>query len=98
MRVSNPYPNRTVGIRCRARPDGKQPSPSEKMKMPRDGARVPRCSKKASAKQSTIKCFGQPSPTKRRTNLNHNFRVSFGIFRKVSWGRYSKGVLETLHQ
>ena len=38
-----------------ARPDGKQQTLSEKMKMPRDEARAGRCSKKASPKRSTIK-------------------------------------------
>ena len=36
----NPYPNPRVGFPCRARPDGEQQTPSVKMKMPKDGARV----------------------------------------------------------
>jgi hypothetical protein len=70
-RVVNPYPNRRVGIPCRAQLDGKQQTPSEKMKMPRDGARVPSFSKKASAKRSTIKCARQPGQTRRATNKSH---------------------------
>src|SRR5439155_14055437 len=70
-RVVNPYPNRRVGIPCRDRPAGRQQTPSEKMKMPRDGAKVRRCSKKASAKRSTIKCARQPGRTKRATNQTH---------------------------
>src|SRR5438477_6926770 len=64
-----------VGIPCRAQPDGKQQTPSEKTKMPRDGARVPRCSKKASPKRSTIKCVRHPGRTRTATNQSHNSRV-----------------------
>ena len=60
---------------CRARPDGKQQIPSEKTKMPRDGARVPRCLKKALPKRSTIKCVRHPVPTRRATNHSHNSRA-----------------------
>ena len=49
-------------------PDGKQQTPSEKMKMPRAGARVRRCSKKASPKRSTIKCVRHPGRARRATN------------------------------
>ncbi len=71
----NPYPIRTVGIPCRAQPDGKQQTPSEKTKMPRDEARVPRCSKKASPKRSTIKCVRHPGQKRRATNPSHNSRA-----------------------
>ena len=71
----NPYPIRTVGIPCRAQQDGKQQTPSEKMKMLRDGARVHSFSKKASAKRSTIKCVRHPGRTKRATNQSHNSRA-----------------------
>src|SRR6267142_3622886 len=71
-RVVNPYPNRRVGIPCRAQPDGKQQTPSEKMKMPRDGARVPSFSKKASMKRSTIKCVGQPRQSGIATSGNRD--------------------------
>ena len=74
----NPYPIRKVGIPCRAQPDGKQQTPSEKMKMPRDGARVRRCSKKASPKRSTIKCVRHPGQTRRATNQSHNSRADRG--------------------
>ncbi len=73
--MSNPYPNRTIGIPCRVRAGGKQQSHSEKMKMPRDGAKVRRCSKKASTKRSTIKCFEQPRRTRRAANQSHNSRA-----------------------
>jgi len=71
----NPYPIRTVGIPCRAQPGGKQQTPSEKTKMLRDGARVRRCSKKASTKRSTIKCVKHPGRTRRATNQSHNSRA-----------------------
>ena len=60
---------------CRARPDGKQQTPSEKTKMLRDGARAPSFSKKASAKRSTIKCVRHPGQTRRATNGSHNSRA-----------------------
>jgi hypothetical protein len=47
---------------------------SEKMKMPRDGARARRCLKKASAKRSTIKCVRHPGQMSRATNQSHNSR------------------------
>jgi hypothetical protein len=47
---------------------------SEKMKMPRDGARARRCLKKASAKRSTIKCVRHPVQMSRATNQSHNSR------------------------
>ena len=43
--------------------------------MPRDGARVRRCSKKASAKRSTIKCVRHPGQKRRATNQSHNSRA-----------------------
>src|SRR5437868_3764516 len=52
-------------------------SSSEKMKMPRDGARVPSFSKKASPKRSTIKCVRHPGQTRRATNQSHNSRARF---------------------
>src|SRR5205809_3803314 len=42
------------------------------MKMPRDGARVRRCSKKASPKPSTIKCVRHPGRKRRATKQSHN--------------------------
>ena len=78
--IANPYPNRRVGIPCRARPDGKQQTPSEKTKMPRDGARVRRCSKKASPKRSTIKCVRHPGQKGRATNQSHNSRAPSTTF------------------
>jgi hypothetical protein len=60
---------------CRAQPDGKQQTPSEKMKMPRDGARVRRCLRKASPKRSTIKCVRHPGQTRTATNQSHNSRA-----------------------
>src|SRR6476659_6910407 len=45
------------------------------MKMPRDGARVHRCSRKASAKRSTIKCVRHLGRKRRATNQSHNSRV-----------------------
>src|SRR6266403_766151 len=60
---------------CQAQPDGKQQTPSEKMKMPRAGARVRRCSKKASPKRSTIKCVRNPGRTRRATNQSHKSRA-----------------------
>src|SRR5437667_1128949 len=42
------------------------------MKMPRDGARVRRCLKKASAKRRTIKCVRHPGQKRRATNQSHN--------------------------
>ena len=42
--------------------------------MPRDGARVRRCSRKASAKRNTIKCVRHPGRTRVATNWNHNCR------------------------
>src|SRR5437667_6052608 len=71
----NPYPNRRVGIPCWAQPDGRQQTPSEKTKMPRDGARVRRCSRKASLKRSTIKCVRHPGQTRTATNQSHNSRA-----------------------
>src|SRR5438552_14404033 len=47
------------------------------MKMPRDGARVPSFSKKASPKRSTIKCVRHPGLTRRATNQSHNSRARF---------------------
>jgi len=41
---------------------------SEKTKMPKDGARARRCTKKASMKRSTIKCVRHPGLTGRATN------------------------------
>ena len=38
-------------------------------------ARVPRCSKKASAKRSTIKCVRHPRRMRRATNQSHNLRA-----------------------
>ena len=58
-----------------AQPDGKQQTPSEKTKMPRDEARVHRCSKKASAKRSTIKCVRHPGQKSRATKKSHNSRA-----------------------
>src|SRR5439155_19329015 len=69
-RAVNPYPTRRVGIPCRAQPDGKQQTPSENMKMPRDGARVRRCSKKASPKRSTIRCVRHPRKSRNATSSN----------------------------
>src|SRR5213080_3284877 len=51
-------------------------SSSEKMKMPRDEARVRRCSKKASPKPSTIKCVRHPGRRRRVTNQSHNSRLN----------------------
>src|SRR5947207_12561584 len=45
------------------------------MKMPRDEARVRRCSKKASPKRSTIKCVRHPGRARRATNQSHNSRA-----------------------
>ena len=59
-RTSNRCPNRKPGILCRAQPDARQRILLEKMKMPKDEARLRRCTKKASMKRSTIKCFAQP--------------------------------------
>src|SRR4030095_15108021 len=83
-RVVNPYPNRRVGIPCRARPDGKQQTPSEKMKMPRDAARVRSFSKKASSKQSTIKCVRHPGRTRKATNQSHNSRARAAVISVTS--------------
>ena len=78
---------------------------SEKMKMPRDGARVRRCSKKASAKRNTIKCVGQPRRKRTATNGNHNSRETasvipavraFDIYGMVSCGRYGEELFEPL--
>jgi hypothetical protein len=46
--------------------------------MPRDGARVHRCSKKASRKRSTIKCVRHPGRTSRATNQSYNSRARRG--------------------
>ena len=62
-------------ILCQARPDGKQQTPSEKTKMPRDGARVRSFSKKASAKRSTIKCVRHRGRKRRATNQSHDSRA-----------------------
>jgi len=70
-RTSSPCPNRKVGMWCPARPDVKQQNLSVKMKMPRDGARARRCSQKASAKQSTIKCFAPQRRMSRTTKNNY---------------------------
>src|SRR5438132_12635433 len=56
---------------CPARPDVKQQNLSVKMKMTRDGARARRCSQKASAKQSTIKCFAPQRRMSRTTKNNY---------------------------
>src|SRR4029077_3181715 len=77
--ANNPQPNRRVGIPCQVRAGGKQQTPSEKTKMPRDGARVRRCSKKASAKRSTIKCVRHPGQTRRATNSNNNSRARVAV-------------------
>src|SRR5207247_7582690 len=60
-------------------PGGKQQTPSAKMKMPRDGARVPSFSKKASPKRSTIKCVRHPGQKSRATNQSHNSRVRHSL-------------------
>ncbi len=57
--------------------DGKQQTPSEKMEMPRDGARVHRCSKKASPQRRTIKCVRHPGRRRIAANQNHNSRTPF---------------------
>ena len=48
--------------------------------MPRDGARVRRCSKKASAKRSTIKCVRHPGRKSRATNQSHNSPKFAAVF------------------
>jgi hypothetical protein len=55
-----------------------QQTPSEKMKMPRDAARVRRCSKKASPKRSMIRCVRHPGQKRRATNQSHNWRARRG--------------------
>ena len=82
---SESVPIRRVGIPSRAQPDGKQQTPSEKTKMPRDGARVRRCSKKASTKRSTIKCVRHPGQKRRATKQSHNSRACH--VRSFTWPR-----------
>ena len=47
--------------------------------MPRDEARVRRCSKKASAKRSMIKCVRHPGQKRRATNQSHNSRARAAV-------------------
>src|SRR5260370_10211185 len=66
------------------------------MKMPRDGARAPSFSKKASAKQSTIKCVRHPGRTRRATNWNHNSRETATVIPAVrAFDIYGDGVVRS---
>ena len=66
---SNRHRNPRIGIPCPDQPDAKQRIHSAKMKIPRGEARLPKCTKKASMKRSTIKCF---APPRRTSKVNRN--------------------------
>src|SRR5439155_18738207 len=64
--------------------DGKQQTLSEKTKMPRDGAKVRRCSRKASTKRSTIKCVRHAGRRRIATNQSHNARTRAVVISVIS--------------
>src|ERR1700719_4377507 len=71
------------------------------MKMPRDGARVRRCSRKASAKRNTIKCVRHPGLRRRATKKSHNSRAcrgNSGCARKNSRTRLNRKKLPEQEQ
>ena len=82
--MSNPSPNRKIGIPCRVRPDDRQRILLVKMKMPKGEARLRRCTKKASVKRITIKCFGQPKQSRIATSGNRDSHVCKTLEKRAS--------------